>query len=623
MKKDDLYLFYNNITKFLKNEQENQAFTNYFYNSFLAGDTTVYQRNIAEFKNFDKDWIEKLESYIPSIDNIIRNPKSTLRFDEEIVIIEKAKKVTSTSIRHLAANAHLIKDIDEEGTVTPNKILTTNPEIEYGIYENRFIMTLIQRLATFVSNRYEVIKNNIQSFNRKHLNLASNFDLNNSNISINIDLVIRSETDETDLKQRNEKLLERVTKLYKTVHGYLMSPYMRELAGKKPVLPPIMKTNIILKNPDFRNAYDLWLFLDTYNALVYDIDVQEKDLHLDKDYVASLNQLSLLTYAFILYNQNDRKEEYAKNDTIQYTRKATQIVRVHPKDIVKNPDAIEMEDNTINEYYLDQNQKVFKKSLGELFGENISYEDALKTAMKQTLDITNSLYKSVFDLNPELKNDMEELVKKPNYEKELETVKKRSEIAKIIRQTKEADFKEFVDLEKTQLEEINRLTEEIINENSVRKKKTKDENEIANLNEKDENLKKGTETLGDKKLKILSSITELNKVKQDLLEEQKLITANLQTLVDKELIAAEKEKARLERLEILARLKEERKLAIQKERELFKEARDKLRAKYKDLQDQIIENEKTNRQLEIERLQEQFRQRREQEIEKIRLNAQS
>lgn len=164
MKKDDLYVFYNNISKEIKNNEDNERYMKYFFNSFLAGDTSVYHKSIAEFKNFDNEWIEKLEELLPSIDKIIRQPKSTLRYDEEIIIIEKAKKVTSTSIRHLAANSHLIKDIDDNGDIIPNKILTANPEVEYGIYENRFIMTLINRVVTFVGNRYEVIKSNIQSY---------------------------------------------------------------------------------------------------------------------------------------------------------------------------------------------------------------------------------------------------------------------------------------------------------------------------------------------------------------------------------------------------------------------------------------------------------------------------
>lgn len=616
--KDDLYTFYHNMGEALKQEELNERFTKFFYNSFLAGDTSIYQKNIAEHKNFDNEWINKLEQYLPSIDRIIQNPKSTLRYDEEIIIIEKAKKVTSTSIRHLAANSQLIKEVSDEGEVIPNKILSVNPEIEYGIYENRFIMTLIQRLSTFVGNRYEVIKSNFQSYQRRHLNLASSFGMNNNEVTINVDMVIKSEVEDSDLKERNERLFQRVKKLYKTVHGYLLSPFMRELEGQKPVIPPIMKTNIILKNPDFRDAYDLWTFLDRYNALVYDIDVIERDMHLDQSFVANLNQLALLTYGFIAFNQEDRKELYARADQVQYTRKATKIVKTNPRDIVDNPDAIAMEDNTINEYYLDQNQRVFKKTLSDLLGDNISYEDALKTAMKQTMEITNSLYKSVFDLNPNLKDEFADL-KAPDLNQELSEAKKKAEIARLVREAKEEDFKETTELEKEQLDEIKRINTDMIKEHSIKKRKAKGKKAKGEITKAQEVLKEANLTATEKKEHVIESIEKLTALKQELYEEQLQMNNELQKVINKELIAAEKEKARLERLETLARLREERKLALQKERELFREARDKLRAKYKELQQQIITTEEAKREIEISKLQEEFKIRREQELQKLRV----
>lgn len=623
MKKDDLYVFYNNISKEIKNNEDNERYMKYFFNSFLAGDTSVYHKSIAEFKNFDNEWIEKLEELLPSIDKIISQPKSTLRYDEEIIIIEKAKKVTSTSIRHLAANSHLIKDIDDNGDIIPNKILTANPEVEYGIYENRFIMTLINRLVTFVGNRYEVIKSNIQSYEKKHINLTSNFDFNNNNVNLNIDMVVKSEADDSELKQRNEKLFARVTKLFQTVHGFLTSPFMRELAGKKPVKPPIMKTNIILKNPDFRNAYKLWLFLDKYNALVYDVDVQEKDLDLDPKFVASLNELALLSYAYIRYNQESRKEEYASKQSVEYTRKATKIVRVHPKDVVDNPDAIAMEDNTINEYYLDQNQKLFKKTLLDLLGDNISYEDALKTAMKQTLDITNSLYKSVFELNPQLRSEVENMFAKTDLEKSLAEAKKKAEIAKIIRETKEADFKETIDLEKQQLEIIHAISSEMLEKAKRRKKKIKDEVDKVKVVVVDQETITDPGELNERKIQVLKTIENLAQLKKDLYEEQKQFNEELEKIVDQELIAAEKERAKLEREELKRKMEEERERALERERQMYRETRDKIRAKYKELQEQIIRAEAERREAEIKKLQEQFRIRREEEIEKLKAKVQN
>jgi len=617
MAKDDLTLFYNNITREIKRNDDNLRYMQYFYDSFLAGDTSIYQKSIVEYKNFDTEWIDTLEMYLPSIEKIIRNPKSTLRFDEELIIIEKARKVTPTSIRHLAANAHLIKNVDDEGNIIPNKILTTTPEIDYGIYENRFIMTLIQRLATFVGNRYEVIKSNYQSYEKRHINLRSLFDINNKNVELNVDMIVKSEVDDSDFKQRNEKLFARVAKLYNTIQGIMASPFMKELSGMKPVKPPIMKTNIILKNPDFRNAYSLWLFLDKYNALVYDIDVQEKDLDFDSKFVASLNELALLNYVYITYNQDKRKAEYALKQPTEYVRKAIKIVKVHPKDVVNNPDAIAMEDNSINEYYLDQNQKIFKKSLVDLLGDNISYEQALKTAIKQTLDISNSLYKSVFDLNPELKEEVIKTFTKEELEKTLTDAKRKVEIAKIIRETKEEDFKATLDLEKQHLDLINKLSVELFE--SIKKKKNKflknSDNESLNKETKELNIDK--DLAKDRLEQLISTIETLTKLKQEIYEQQRFLKEELEKSIDKELIAAEKERAKIEREEMLKKMREERKLALLRERQMFKEAREKIRAKYRELQAKIIEEEKINRENELLKLQEQFKLRREQELQKL------
>ena len=42
--------------------------------------------------------------------------------------------------------------------VIPKRILTTQAEIEYAIYENRFIKSLIDRLFDFVNRRYDLVK---------------------------------------------------------------------------------------------------------------------------------------------------------------------------------------------------------------------------------------------------------------------------------------------------------------------------------------------------------------------------------------------------------------------------------------------------------------------------------
>ncbi len=615
-RKDDLDNFYSSIMAALGDASQKEKFTEYFYRCFLAGDTVVYQKNIAEFKNFDNEWIKTVEMYLPSLQKIVKNPKSTLKYEEEIVPVEKVKKVTKDSIKHLSQHTENIKSINEDGNIIPSKLLTSHAEVDYAIYENRFVMTLINRLTIFVGNRYEVIRSNIESKQRNHLNFKSGFHINQTEVAFDLDLIIKSDIEDNLLKQRNEALLDRVTKLVRAVSGLKNSPFMKELRDAKPVLPPIMKTNIILKNPDFRNAYSLWLFLDSYNALIYDIDVQEKDLAIDASYVKDLNQLALLSYSFILYNQKTRRDIYAEADTVEYVRKATKIVRINPKDIVENPDAIQMEDNTINEYYLDQNQKIFKKSLVDLLGNSeVSFEEALRRSMVQTMDITNSLYKSVFETKPEIVDEFSNL-KPRDLEKDYEEVKQKASIAKIIRETKEHDFRKSIEVEKEQMEEMGKIQEEIIKSKSFKRRLSK-EKKTKSKTKADQLRAAKAKKLADKKI-IIQTIQELGEMRKELFEAQKEINERLLKQAEDELIAAERERAKIEREEELERLRQERKEKLAAQRAYYREQKRLIREKYRKLCAMIIETEKAKRVSEIEKLQEEYQKIREQKLQELK-----
>lgn len=615
-KRDDLDTFYSYIMSSLITAEEKENFPRYFYNSFLAGENIVYHKSIAEIKKFNDDWITTLETYFPSIDKIIGNPFSTLRQEEEIVPIEKARKVNSASIKHLAANTHLIKEV-VDGEVIPKKILTSHSEIEYGIYENRFIMTLINRLITFLSNRYEVVKSNIESYERKHLNLKSKFNIFESEVAMDIDLVFKESVDNEEVKEKSKIYLSRVTNLTRMVAGYKNSPFMQMMDGQKPVKPPIMKTNIILKNPDFRNAYNLWLFLDHCDSIFYDIDVEERDLDVAPAYMYNLNQIALITYALVLYNQNLSKKNYDASNLIKYERKATKFVKTHAKDVVENPSAIVIEDNTINEYYLEQNKRVFKQKLEELLGEDIPYEEALKKALTQTIGITNSLFQSVFDMAQE--EDLMEAVEKKNLIDKLVDAKKKARIAQIIRETKEADYKESVNLEKNQLKEISRINTRIIKESQKIRRQLQDKAKKKRLAKQLEATRQDRDAAKEKRKELTENLRAVkDQVESEIVKEEKKINEQLLKQAEKELIAAEKARARAERKEVMRQLREERKKALEAERRRFQEHRALIREKFKEMRDKIVAFEKKRREQEILQLREKYRQIREQEFNRIR-----
>ena len=178
---------------------------------------------------------------------------------------------------------------------------------------------------------------------------------------------------------------------------------MRQMGKAKKVHPPIMKTNVILKNPDFKNAYALWLYLDRYNALDFDVDVRERPVKLSAEFKNNLDRVSALSYAALVKNKIKRQEDFRVIEQVEpVIKKSTRIVKTHPEDVMKRPDAIEVEDNFVNEYYLQANKKIVTQQMKEMMSERLSKDASAKKVIKDALGITNSLFDTVFkvDLKP-------------------------------------------------------------------------------------------------------------------------------------------------------------------------------------------------------------------------------
>ena len=123
-----------------------------------SNESKVVVNSSFQSVEYDYSWIDKIEETIIYLDNIIRNPKRFIMQEEEIVPVEKAKKISQETIKHLAQHTDLIQDVSEDGTITPSKVLNVNKEESFDIYENRFIISLLNNLNYFFQLRKEVTK---------------------------------------------------------------------------------------------------------------------------------------------------------------------------------------------------------------------------------------------------------------------------------------------------------------------------------------------------------------------------------------------------------------------------------------------------------------------------------
>jgi len=434
------------LYKEVKKVETHHPFAESFYQSLNHHPQSIKQKEHIEIKRFDEKWIRAIESYYQSLVRITTKLKSTLRYDEEVLPIEKTKKVDARTIRHLSSHTQYIRDIADNNDVMPSKVLSSQSEIDYGIYENRFIMTLINRLENFISDRLKIIKNDLEGKRNTNFDYQSHFEFDHKHYEIDLNIKQKETINKDKINNHNLSVYERAQYLYKMINNLKTSEFMRVMSAYKPVKPPIMKTQIILKNPDFKNAYLLWLFLDKFHKLDYSIDQQIINKRFSVDYKKQINQSILSLFSHFYVNDN--------NDLNSISKSKANIKSINAKDKPINdqtieivPYALEIEPQIISELFLEKLSNKFNQIQTEAIKEKPNTVIGLKYALKQMIEINNSLYAKFFEINQE-KDVFHRLLNEDALDKRYDEANEKLKIAKIIREVKEKDYKDAVQLER-------------------------------------------------------------------------------------------------------------------------------------------------------------------------------
>lgn len=214
----------------------------------------------------DTSWIDKFEEMIPYLDDIIRNPRKFIVSEEEIIPVEKTKKITEESIKHLARHTSLIQDVDKDGNVQPLKLLNVFKEESTDLYENRFIYSLVTNSKIFLDDFLQNTNMNEKSKYLKEVEYSGQTVLNGEKINVKMNITNQfAESSEEDVI--NESIKERVEKIEGIFNDFLRSAFIKSLNNALPVRSPIKKTNVILKDQNFKKAIELWEFIETFDII--------------------------------------------------------------------------------------------------------------------------------------------------------------------------------------------------------------------------------------------------------------------------------------------------------------------------------------------------------------------
>lgn len=227
--------------------------------------TSNYSGDLMTF-----DWVDVIEQACPFIDNVIRHPKLILIQEENVVKIEKSKKITVASVKDLSRHTNFISKVNKKTKdVEPSKILDIRNEETFNIYENRFLYTLLDSLNRFLMKKEELL-DNFQIKDDRVLEYIASTVTDSEKVSVEVRLTSSSlpkEVKDKSIEEEIIKVKERIRRIREYFTSWEKSEMYKALekAHISLVIPPIKKTNIILKNPNFQVAVNLWNFLQTYD----------------------------------------------------------------------------------------------------------------------------------------------------------------------------------------------------------------------------------------------------------------------------------------------------------------------------------------------------------------------
>ena len=349
--------------KFLKTLESNMHFKSNF-----SGDSLSFE------------WLDKIEFSCPYLDIIVRNPKLTLIKEERIVNVEKSKKVTIESIKDLSKHTNYISKYDKEKNfVEPSKILNVFNEETYNIYENRFLYTLVKQIESFIIKKEEELKNfKVNDDKLLEYNATSMTDFE----KLTIELRLNSES--IGNKKNNPKFDEeikiakvRIKRIKDYIKSWNSSELFKELEKEQIALenPPIKKTNILLKNPNFQIAVNLWDYFQKYDMQEKNIirpNLEQTGKHPLQEFIDHSFLLDYFVLDSISKTKKEQKEKMSKYAILLLTEEIKRTIKL------LNNMGIDIEEKKLLE--------MVAKSLNEEKSDRLVGVDDVKKKFKNAMD---------------------------------------------------------------------------------------------------------------------------------------------------------------------------------------------------------------------------------------------
>lgn len=287
-------------------------------------------------KAIDVSWVETIENGLLHVDNVLRDPRRTIEDVEEIVPIALSRKITVESVKHLAQHTDLIQSVDRKtGKITPSKILNIHKEESFLTYENKFVNTLVDRLYIFINTRYEKLAQVSRDEEVYTLGYDTFID-NGAGGKMKIEVKLETTESLDTYDDNGVSIWQRVEKLKKAIEGYKGSELCQTL-GNTYIRPPVMRTNAIMKNVDLKACLALWQYIESYDKVGYEINVENTAVKPDDNYIEDFYKVVALNLLlFRNYTEQGKEDSFTELKTVKQKKLQPKFLKRFDKELASD-----------------------------------------------------------------------------------------------------------------------------------------------------------------------------------------------------------------------------------------------------------------------------------------------
>ncbi len=453
---DTINELYSKYTEGVGYALEEDRYFQYLFEMIQAGDNTLEQKNRILHKVVDERWLTEVEEGIEAIFNIVDKPRRFITTSEEVVPVALAKKITADSVRHLSQNTQFVT-MNDAGEIMPTKILNVTTEESYDLYENRFVYHLIQRLFAFVDKRTDVIFWSTGDETCNVMSMESKVDDAYEEISYKVEMTIKNRQSLVENDNDNMDLFKRIDRVRRMSRTLRASSFCDIMNGCAKVRSPIQRTNLMMKDPDYRTCYKLWQFIEGYDEVGYTIEEQDSTLQFDEEYLLQMyiNMITNYTVFKSLLVSDPRKMSEIETKKLEPVK--PKFVKEIKEEIVEDCNIPDVEVRKVfveevTQAQLDAEEKLREETARcEELENSVSDLEWQMDALNQQMEFLEQTRKQLEEEREALENQMTE--ERESYEKRLQEEKKARTEAEDAVKKAEADARAAVDMMEREIQE--------------------------------------------------------------------------------------------------------------------------------------------------------------------------